>query len=75
MHATYKGDAPSGRMHDIEEFAATVARYGFLGEMQAKFVGQAMGRDTIAADLAEFEVDATTGQGLLFGTDLRPVGW
>jgi hypothetical protein len=75
MHATYKGSGkatPGGRAHDIEEFAATVARYGLMTETQAQFVGQAVAREELAE---RWGVDAATGQGLLFATDLRAVGW
>lgn len=76
MHAAYKdsGD-PSGRKHDIEEFAATVARYGLVGEEQATFVAQAMARPAIVEEMREWSIDPTTGQGMLFSSDLAPVGW
>lgn len=81
MHATVKEDAngeitgPSGRAHDVEEWAATVGRYGLAAEQQARFVGQALARD-VGEDLRVYGVDPATGQGLLFSADaLTPVGW
>lgn len=81
MHATVKENAdgeitgPSGRAHDVEEWAATVGRYGLGAEQQAHFIGQALARD-VGEDLRVYGVDPATGQGLLFGADaLTPVGW
>lgn len=80
MHATVKENAegaivgPAGRAHDAEEFAATVARYGLGGEMQARFVAQAMARPKLAEEMRVWSVDPVTMQGLLFGATLRPVG-
>jgi hypothetical protein len=78
MHATYKGNGnttPAGRAHDIEEFASVVARYGLGAETQAAFVAQAMVRPQIMEEMRSWGVDPESGQGLLFGHELRPVGW
>jgi len=81
MHASVKDDAdgmitgPAARAHDIEEFAATIARYGIMNEMPARVVAQAMARPRIIEELRTWAVDPVTKNGLLFGTDLAPVGW
>lgn len=80
MHASVKEDAdgaitgPAAKCHDVEDFAATLARYGLGGEMQARFVAQVMARPKIAEELRTWDVDPKTGQGMLFGADLAPVG-
>lgn len=81
MHATVKEDAegaivgPSGRPHDIEDFAATVARYGLGSELQARFVAQTMARPKIAEEMRRtWQVDPVTGQGLLFAPNIPAVG-
>lgn len=84
MHATVKENAegmvvgPAGRTHDVEEFAATIARYGLAtwGGNQPAVFAQAMARPEIAAELRVFDVDPRSGQGLLFRPSLMtPVGW
>lgn len=81
MHATVKKNSsgkitgPTGRGHGIEEHAATLARYGVGEATQAAFVGQVLARKKIVKEVRAYEIDPKTGNGLLFGTDLRPVGW
>lgn len=79
-HATFKGDessptGPAGKGHDIEEFAANIARYGLGDGLRAAAVAQAMARPRIREELRVWEMDPQSGQGLLFGRDLAPVGW
>jgi hypothetical protein len=75
MHAVYEGGKPKTRTHDVEEFAANVARYGLLDEGRARFLAQAMARPRIVEELQVYGVDPVSGQGLLFAADkMRPVG-
>lgn len=80
MHATTKGDGtamrPAGRGHDVEDFAASLARYGIGHSGVASTIAQAMARPKIVEELREYDVDPTTGQGLLFkAAVMAPVGW
>lgn len=81
MHATVAEKdgqivGPAGRTHDTEEFSATIARYGLAFKEQARLIGQAMARPGMAAELEKvWGVDPASGQGLLFGADVKPVGW
>jgi hypothetical protein len=79
MHAACKRNdneritGPAGRAHDIEEFTATLARYGVDHGDPARFIAQAMARPEMREELRVFDVDPVTGQGLLFGS-LPPIG-
>lgn len=80
MHATTKGDGtsmrPAGRGHDFEDFAANLARYGISDYGRAATIAQAMARPEIVKELREYDVDPSTGQGMLFkASQMSPVGW
>jgi len=58
--------SPRTRMHDLEEFASTVARFGLLYQGQASVIAHAMSRPEIRVELGRFGFDLISGQGLLF---------
>jgi len=72
MHLKFSEGKPKGRGHDLEEFVATVARFGLMGREDVALVAHAIARPDTAPLLRSYDY-GEDGQGLLFPLTYAPV--